>query len=85
MVSKIVAKQYLLEFNTMIICENGDVYKTNLFDLGSKEYTEALRYILVEGFNIRGRDAFKLGLILKRSSGIRIVSDNAKIKLFYAT
>jgi len=82
--TKIIAQQYNLKYNALVLCIDGEVYGSNSFDIGSKEYAEPVRYILVNAFNIRGHDAFKLSLVLRRSSGVAVLKQGGIVKVLYS-
>jgi len=84
-ISKVIAKQYGLKCNNLIVCSNGQIYRAGFFDIGSSlSSIKAVQYILIHGFGIRGHDAYLLEQILKRSSGIVIEDHGGRISVLYS-
>ncbi len=84
-VSRVVAKQYGVRYSNIILCSNGAVYGSTLLDIGSgSDIVEAARYLLCTGFEIRGRAAYILEHILRRSTGIAVEEHHDKVTVLYS-
>ncbi len=84
-VSRVVARQYGIKYNNIILCSNGAVYGSTLFDISSSsDIVETARYLLCTGFEIRGRTAYILKYLLRRSSGIVVEEHPDKVTVLYS-
>ncbi len=80
-----MAKQYGIKYNNIILCSNGAVYGSTSLDIGSSsDIVDAARYLLCTGFEIRGRAAYILGYLLRRSSGIVVEEHHDKVTVLYS-
>ena len=84
-VSRLVATQYRIKYNNLIQCVDGTVYGSEALDVGSStDIVEVARYILCNGFEIRGPDAYRLRYVLRRSSGILVEEHRNRVVVMYA-
>ncbi|HIP56772.1 MAG TPA: hypothetical protein EYH02_01690 [Ignisphaera aggregans] len=84
-VSRLVAAQYRIRYSNLIQCVDGTIYGSEVLDVGSStDVVEVARYILCNGFEIRGSDAYRLRYILRRSSGVLVEEHGDRVVIMYA-
>ena len=84
-VSKVIASQYGLQRNALFLCREGDVYATNLLNVGSYGVEcETLSYLIKIAFGIRSWDATKLDHIVKRCTALGVEDHFDKVTILYS-
>jgi len=84
-ISRPIAAQYRIKYSNLIQCVDGTIYGSEVLDVGSStDAVEVARYILCNGFEIRGSDAYRLRYVLRRSSGILVEEHRNRVVVMYA-
>ncbi|NPA96498.1 MAG: hypothetical protein GXO32_02710 [Crenarchaeota archaeon] len=84
-VSRIVAKQYGISRNAIVLCSDGEAYATSALDIGTYgDECEVVSYLIKVAFGVRSWDATKLDHIVKRCTALGVEDHVDKVTILYS-
>ncbi len=84
-VSRVVARQYGIRRNAIAKCRSGEVYATNLLDVGTYgSECEVVSYLIKIAFGIRSWDATKLDHVVKRCTALGVEDHGDRVTVLYS-